>query len=141
MSTDNTVADLSKAGMRKIGLLEKFSYGLGDFGNGFMFDLGQLYLLFFYTEVAGITPMAAAGVFAFTKIFDAFMDPVAGTFVDTRKRIGKNGRFKPVMMYASIALGVLTVFTFLTPGASHTINLVYAYISYAAWGVLYSQER
>jgi len=26
---------------------EKLSYGLGDFGNGFMFDLGQAYLLKF----------------------------------------------------------------------------------------------
>lgn len=138
MSSEKTVADLSQAGMRKVGLLEKIAYGLGDFGNGFMFDLGQLYLLFFYTDVAGIAPMAAAGVFAFTKIFDAFMDPIAGTFVDTRKKIGKHGRFKPVMFYSSIALAVLTVFTFLTPGASHGVNLVYAYISYAAWGVLYS---
>lgn len=31
----------------KISLKEKISYGMGDFGNGFMFDLGQLYLLKF----------------------------------------------------------------------------------------------
>lgn len=138
MSTQVLAADLEKAGMRKLSVKEKLAYGLGDFGNGFMFDLGQAYLLFFYTQVAGITPLAAAGVFGFTKIFDAFMDPVAGTFVDSRKKIGKSGRFKPVMMYSSIALGVLTVLTFLTPHAGHDANLVYAYLSYAAWGVLYS---
>lgn len=138
MSTEVLASDLAKAGMRKLSFKEKLSYGLGDFGNGFMFDLGQAYLLFFYTQVAGITPLAAAGVFAFTKIFDAFMDPIAGTFVDGRKKIGKHGRFKSVMMYSSIALGVLTVVTFLTPNAGHDVNLVYAYLSYAAWGVLYS---
>ncbi|WP_072041928.1 MFS transporter [Nigerium massiliense] len=130
--------DLTRAGMRKLSLKEKISYGLGDFGNGFMFDLGQAYLLYFYTEMAGITPIAAAGVFAFTKIFDAFMDPVAGTFVDGRRNVGKNGRFRPVMMYSSIALAVLTVATFVTPNAGHDVNLVYAYVSYAAWGLLYS---
>lgn len=31
----------------KLSLKEKVSYGFGDFGNGFMFDLGQLYLLKF----------------------------------------------------------------------------------------------
>ena len=66
------------------------------------------------------------------------MDPVAGMFVDGRKKIGKHGRFKSVMMYSSIALGVLTVVTFLTPNIGHDGNLVYAYLSYAAWGVLYS---
>lgn len=135
----NVATNLARQGMRKLSIREKVAYGLGDFGNGFMFDLGQAYLLFFYTEVAGITPLAAAGVFSFTKIFDAFMDPLAGTFVDSRTKIGRHGRFKPVMMYSSIALAILTVFTFLTPGSeSQGVNLVYAYISYAAWGVLYS---
>lgn len=122
----------------KLSLRSKIAYGLGDLGNGFMFDLGQAYLLKFYTDVAGIPPAAAAGVFVFTKLFDAFMDPLAGIFVDRRKGGGKHGRFKPVMMYSAIALGILTVVTFLTPGASHGVNLVYAYGSYMAWGLLYS---
>ncbi|MFF1529596.1 glycoside-pentoside-hexuronide (GPH):cation symporter [Cellulomonas sp. NPDC058312] len=122
----------------KLPLRAKVAYGLGDMGNGFMFDLGQAYLLKFYTDVAGLNPAAAAGVFVFTKIFDAFMDPVAGIFVDRRPGGGRHGRFKPVMMYASIALGTLTVVTFLTPGGTHGVNLVYAYLSYMAWGVLYS---
>lgn len=44
----------------KLSLKEKVSYGFGDFGNGFMFDLGQIYLLKFFTDVAGI-PAAFAG--------------------------------------------------------------------------------
>lgn len=138
MSEQTLAVGLAKAGMRKLSVKEKVAYGFGDFGNGFMFDLGQAYLLFFYTQVAGITPLAAAGVFAFTKLFDAFMDPVAGSFVDGRKKVGKHGRFKGIMMYSSIALGVLTVVTFLTPNAGHDINLIFAYVSYAAWGLLYS---
>jgi glycoside/pentoside/hexuronide:cation symporter, GPH family len=124
--------------MSRLTLKEKISYGLGDFGNGFMFDLGQAYLLIFYTDVAGLPGAVAGGVFLFTKIFDAFMDPMAGTFIDGRSRIGRFGRFRPVMMYSSIALAVLTVFTFLTPGSTEGVNLVYAYASYMAWGVLYS---
>jgi len=122
----------------KLSLGSKIAYGLGDMGNGFMFDLGQAYLLKFYTDVAGVKPAAAAGVFVFTKLFDAFMDPLAGIFVDRRKGGGKHGRFKPVMMYSAIALGILTVVTFLTPGGSHGVNLAYAYGSYMVWGLLYS---
>src|SRR4051794_7604344 len=138
MSDQALAVGLAQAGLRKLSFKEKLAYGFGDFGNGFMFDLGQAYLLFFFTQVAGIAPLAAAGVFAFTKIFDAFMDPIAGTFVDGRKKVGKHGRFKSVMLYSSIALGGLTVATFLTPNAGHNVNLIYAYLSYAAWGVLYS---
>lgn len=137
-STEDLTKDLTAAGLRKLSLKEKLAYGLGDFGNGFMFDLGQAYLLYFYTEIAGISAMAAAGVFAFTKIFDAFMDPIAGTFVDGRKNVGKRGRFKPVMMFSAIVLAVLTVLTFISPPGTHGVKLFYAYASYMAWGLMYS---
>ena len=103
-----------------------------------MFDLGQAYLLKFYTDVAGLPGTVAGSVFLITKLFDACMDPLAGTWIDTRRNIGKHGRFRGVMLYSSIALGVLTVFTFLTPGQMQGANLAYAYASYMAWGVLYS---
>lgn len=124
--------------MTKLTLKERISYGLGDFGNGFMFDLGQAYLLKFYTDVAGISGAAAGTVFVVTKIFDAFMDPLAGSYIDGRSKVGRFGRFRSVMMYSSIALAILTIFTFMTPGGSDGMNLAYAYLSYAAWGALYS---
>lgn len=34
----------------KLKLKEKIAYGLGDVGNNFLFDLGQIYLLKFYTD-------------------------------------------------------------------------------------------
>lgn len=122
----------------RLSLKEKISYGLGDFGNGFMFDLGQAYLLKFYTDVAGLPGSVAAGVFVFTKIFDAFMDPIAGTFIDNRRKIGRHGRFRSVMFYSSIVLALLTIFTFLTPGAAQSANLAFAYVTYMLWGLMYS---
>jgi glycoside/pentoside/hexuronide:cation symporter, GPH family len=123
---------------QRLPLKEKIAYGFGDLGNGFMFDLGQAYLLKFYTDIAGLPGSAAGGVFIFTKIFDAFMDPIAGTYVDARKKVGRRGRFRPVMLSGSIGLAILTVVTFTTPGAHFSANLIYAYATYMAWGVLYS---
>src|SRR3954453_20215615 len=136
MSDQALATGLAQAGLRKLSFKEKLAYGFGDFGNGFMFDLGQAYLLFFFTQVAGIAPVAAAGDFAFTKIFDAFMDPIAGTFVDARKKVGRHGRFKRGMLYASNRLGGLPGATSLSPNAGHNATLISACLSYAAWGVL-----
>ena len=36
--------------MKKLTLRERVTYGFGDMGNGFMFDMGQLYLLKFFTD-------------------------------------------------------------------------------------------
>ncbi len=121
----------------RLKLKEKLAYGAGDFGNGFMFDLGQAYLLKFYTDICGISGIAAGGIFLFTKIFDAFMDPLAGSFIDRRKAT-KMGKYKPVMFFSSIILAILTVITFLTPDVSIQGKLVFAYATYMAWGVLYS---
>lgn len=117
---------------------EKISYGFGDFGNGFMFDLGQAYLTKFFTDVALISPGMVGVIFSVTKIFDAFMDPLAGSFVDGRKNIGSRGKFRPVMMVASIILAILTVITFTMPDVSMKAKIIYAFATYMAWGVVYS---
>lgn len=135
MAQKMTDANYSK----QIPVSQKIAYGFGDFGNGFMFDLGQAYLTKFWTDAAGIGAGVVAGIFAFTKIFDAFMDPIAGSLIDGRKNIGKQGKFRPVMMISAIILGIMTVVTFTMPmGLSDTGKIVYAYVAYMIWGLIYS---
>jgi GPH family glycoside/pentoside/hexuronide:cation symporter len=126
-----------KTPMEKLSLKEKISYGFGDFGNGFMFDLGQAYLGKFFTDVAGIPAEEAKNIFVFTKIFDAFMDPIAGSTIDARKP-GKYGKFRPVMMISAILLAIMTVVTFLMPSFSLRSKIIYAYGAYMIWGLVYS---
>lgn len=130
--------DVNKDGNVKLTLKEKISYGFGDFGNGFMFDLGQAYLTKFFIDACGIGAGAVAGIFSLTKIFDAFMDPIAGSVIDGRKNIGKSGKFRPIMMIASIILGILTVVTFTMPNVSMSTKIIYAYATYMIWGLVYS---
>ncbi len=124
--------------MEKLTLREKVTYGFGDLGNGFMFDMGQLYLLKFFTDVAGIPAAVAAGVFLFTKLFDAVADPIVGTFIDSRKGNPESGKYRPVMMVACVFLAVISVFVFLAPSFSLRGKILYAYGSYMVWGVAYS---
>ena len=121
----------------RLGLREKVCYGMGDLGTGFMFDLGQSYLTKFYTDIAMIAPGVAGLIFAGTKVFDAFMDLMAGAFIDTRKA-GRHGRFRPIMMVASVILAVLTVLLFISPGVSMPMKIAYAVVTYMAWGVVFS---
>ncbi|MBW3088787.1 glycoside-pentoside-hexuronide (GPH):cation symporter [Bifidobacterium sp. 82T24] len=124
-------------GQVKLSWREKIGYGFGDLGNGFMFDLGQAYLTKFYTDVALINPGMVATIMAVTKIYDAFMDPIAGAFVDSRK-VGKHGKFRPVMMVGAIVLSILTVITFTMPDFPMWGRIVYAFVTYMAWGTCYS---
>ena len=123
---------------KKLSLKEKVSYGLGDFGNGFMFDMGQIYLLKFYTDVFGLAAAAAGSIFLITKIFDAFMDPLAGAFIDARKYNPQTGKFRTIMFTGSIILGILSIFVFLSPDFSPTGKIIFSYATYMVWGVGYS---
>lgn len=122
---------------KKLTLKEKVSYGLGDVGNGFMFDMGQIYLLKFYTDVLGISAYWGGLVFLISKIFDAFADSAVGAFVDKRK-VGKRGKFRPFILFGSIPLAVMTVISFMAPDFSDTGKIVFAFITYMAFGLSYS---
>lgn len=84
----------------KLDMKEKVSYGLGDLGNGLMFQVAQLYLLKFYTDVLGISPYWGGMVFLITKFVDAITDTLIGTFVDSRTP-GPKGKFKPFILYGT----------------------------------------
>ncbi|MCM3114458.1 glycoside-pentoside-hexuronide (GPH):cation symporter [Neobacillus sp. MER 74] len=122
---------------KKLTLKEKFSYGLGDVGNGFMFDMGQIYLLKFYTDVLGISAYWGGLVFLISKIFDAFADSAVGAFVDKRK-VGKRGKFRPFILFGSIPLAIMTVISFMAPEFSDTGKIAFAFITYMAFGLSYS---
>ena len=65
-------------------------YAVGDFGVNLYFISVMTYLLFFYTDVMGISALAAGGVFAVARLIDALTDPLMGALAErTRSRWGR----------------------------------------------------
>lgn len=122
----------------KLKFREKFSYGFGDLGNGMMFDMGQIYLLKFFTDILGISSVYGGLVFFLSKIFDAFFDTGVGAYVDNRKNIGNKGKFRPFILYGSIPLALFTVLTFISPDLSYTGKVVWAFTTYILFNFAYS---
>lgn len=121
-----------------LSLKEKIAYGVGDLGNNFLFDMGQLYLLKYFTDVIELPAAAAGGVFAIAKIWDAFADITVGTWVDNRKKIGKRGKFRPFILWASLPLALLLIANFAVPDFSITGKLIWSYVTYMIFGTVYS---
>jgi GPH family glycoside/pentoside/hexuronide:cation symporter len=128
---------MENSAQKRLTLKEKVSYGLGDVGNGFMFDMGQIYLLKFYTDILGISAYWGGLVFLVSKIFDAFADSSVGAFIDKRK-VGKRGKFRPFILFGSIPLAIMTVISFMAPDFSDTGKIAFAFITYMAFGLSYS---
>ncbi|WP_315071599.1 MFS transporter [uncultured Clostridium sp.] len=120
----------------KISLKEKLGYASGDLACNFIYQTVSSYLLFFYTDVFGITAAAAGFMFLIVRMFDAVMDPFVGTVID--KTNTKYGRFRPYILYGAIPFAVVAILCFTTPGFSDPMKLVYAYITYILLSVTYS---
>jgi glucuronide carrier protein len=123
--------------MKKLNKLSIIGYGAGDAANNLAFTTATMFLLVYYTDVAGISAAAAGTLLLAVRIFDAFADVFAGRVVDRAfsKRFGK---FRPFIMFGSIPLLLLSVATFSVPQLGESGTLLYAYITYAALGLAYS---
>lgn len=120
----------------KIKLSEKIGYGLGDMASSMFWKLFGMYLLFFYTDVFGISAAAVGTMFLITRIWDAFNDPLMGIIADRTQT--KWGKFRPYLLWVAIPFGVVGVLTFSTPDFTENGKLVYAYITYTSMMMIYT---
>ena len=70
--------------MENIKLREKIGYGLGDAASSMFWKLFTMYLLFFYTDVVGISSAVVGTMFLITRIWDTFLDPFVGILGDRK---------------------------------------------------------
>lgn len=115
---------------------ERISYGLSDTACNLAFQVISTYLMFFYTDVYGLSAATVGTLFLVARIIDAFDGPIIGIFIDrTNTRWGKS---RPFFLWFAIPFGLLCVLTFTTPNFSDTGKIVWAYVTYILVGILYS---
>ncbi len=112
-------------------------YGAGDAANNLAFTTATMFLLVYYTDVAGIGAAAAGTLMLVVRIFDAFTDVLAGRIVD-RSYSRRFGKFRPFLLFGSVPLLLLSMATFSVPQIGESGMLLYAYLTYAALGLAYS---
>jgi sugar (glycoside-pentoside-hexuronide) transporter len=94
------------------------------------------YLLFFYTDVYGLTPSAVAILFVVARVADVVESFVIGIMIDhTHSRFGKS---RPFFLWYSLPYVIFAVLTFVTPNFSYNGKLIWAYVTYLGLGFLYT---
>lgn len=122
--------------MTTLTLREKVGYGLGDTASNIVFQVVINFLLYFYTDVFGITAAAAGTLLLAVRMFDAVTDPVMGGIADrTRTRWGA---YRPYLLWMCWPYGLLAVMAFTTPDLSDGGKLLYAYVTYALLMTVYT---
>lgn len=121
---------------QKLKFVEKLGYGLGDTASNFFFQVFNIFLLYYYTDIFGLPAAAVGTMFLVTKIVDAASDPLMGLIADrTNSRWGK---FRPYLLWAAIPYGVLGYAMFASPDLTDTGKLIYAYATYTLMMLAYT---
>lgn len=122
--------------MERISLKERFSYGLGDLACNLMFQLITAYLMFFYTDVAGIGLGAISMIMLIARVVDAVTDPMMGVVID--KTHTKWGKARPYILWMAVPFGIISTSMFFVPDFGSTGKFVYALITYILFCIVYT---
>ena len=127
---------MSTAPAETLSLREKISYGFGDFASCLYWQTISVYLAYFYTDVFGITALAAGAMLGVSRSCDAIFDVVIGMLADrTNSRWGK---FRPYVLYTCVPMALIGFLTFTVPDFSDKGKLIWAYATFNALMLIYT---
>lgn len=115
---------------------EVLSYSVAGLGQNIICQLVTTFFMIYMTEVAGVQALWLAWMFLAARLFDAFNDPIMGTFVD--KTRSKWGKMRPYLVFSPIPIAVLTVLLFTTFNWSPEAKFAYSTVIYLLWGIAYT---
>lgn len=137
MSSVERGGEASKAGDEgRLSFGEKVGYSLGDAASNFYWKTFEFFIIFFYTDIFGISAGAVGTMMLVTRVMDAVADPIMGTIADRTHT--RWGHFRPYLIWFSIPLALAGVLTFTTPNLGGGGKLIYAYVTYCLLMLLYT---
>lgn len=123
---------------QNLSLTERTSYGFGDMGTSLAYNMASGFLLYYYTNVVHLPAAAIGTVFLVARLLDAVIDMLVGIAVDKTRT--HRGRTRPYFLYNAVPYAIVTVLLFRVPAWSQTAQLVYAFATFKALGILMSLQ-
>lgn len=109
-------------------LLKRVGYGSGDFACNLVFSTMASYLMFFYTDIFGLTAAVVGAMLLYTRVIDAITDMIMGLIVDrTHTRWGQG---RPYILIGAPFFALFTFLTFYVPDLGEFGKIIYAYVTY-----------
>jgi GPH family glycoside/pentoside/hexuronide:cation symporter len=117
-----------------LGVKEKIGYGFGDLASNFSFGFVSLFLLYFYTDIYGISGIEASLIFVIARVVDAVFNIIIGYLVD--KTHTRYGKLRPYLLFGAVPLGILSVLCF--TAVDTDLKFYYALITYTIYCLAYT---
>ena len=112
----------------KLSLKEKLSYGASDCAYNLVFNVVTTYMMFYYTDVAGISLLSVGTLFLVVRVLDAVAGPVVGALID--KTHTKWGKVRPWFLWFGAPFAIIGVMAFSVPNFGGVTKMIYVYVTY-----------
>ncbi len=112
-------------GCYKLTWRERIGFCTGDVAQNIIYQTVSIWLLFYYTNVFGLSPKVAAVMFLVVRIVDVIWDPIVGTFID--KSNPRWGKYRSWLLLSGVPLAAFAMLCFWNGFSG---SLLYAYITY-----------
>jgi glucuronide carrier protein len=121
----------------KLRTSQYLGYAAGEVANNLTFQMASVFLLIYYTDVAGISAATAGTLLLVARIWGGLSDLLAGRLVD--KTTTRWGRFRPYLLFGPVPLLASLVAIFSIPGGlGGNGTVAWAFVSYALFSLAYS---
>lgn len=104
---------MTEAIIDKLNLKTRLGYGIGDIAICLYWSGVGLYLLYFYTDVVGISPTLAGLIYGIGMFWDAITDPFMGYMAERTRT--KWGVYRPYLLFGNIPLALSFILLFWVP--------------------------
>lgn len=114
----------------------RVGYATGIYGVFLAWMMVGLYLLYFYTDVMGLSPTQAGFVFFVASMWDGVTDPVMGWLIEkTRTRWGK---YRPYLLLAAVPFAASFAALFYIPDLSGNNLFIWALVLHITFRTFYT---
>ena len=120
----------------KLSFWTKLAYGAGDLGPAMCANIQVFFLLYFFTNVAGLPAGLAGSILMIGKISDAINDPIIGVMSD--RTVHPWGRRYPWMVYGAIPFGIFFFLQWIVPSTNQSFLFWYYVIIAIIFNIAYT---
>lgn len=112
------------------------AYASTDTAGNLLYCTVTTFVLYYYTDVFGLSVAAAGTILLVARILDAFDAPIWGFIIDhTHTKWGQN---RPYWLWLAAPFTIFFVLMFWSPDLSPTGKFIYALITYLLLGIVYT---
>ena len=115
---------------------EMVGFGFGGLAVNILSMMVSGYVIYFFTDIAGLSVAVAGTIFLVTKIIDAVTDPLVGYLTD--RVVGRLGRFRPFMIYGGLFGAAMYALLFTKVSFDSPVRIAYYAVIYILWSCGYT---